>query len=118
MCAHSDPQTRSAGSRTDAVLTWLGGGRPGEPGQRSNAVTGIVLLVATLAWLIATLAVAASTTWLVLAIVPFTLVFGLLVGAVMRAIAGGPSRGRGDLIGRSAVAVAVGIVVGELAALV
>src|SRR6185312_10547282 len=35
-----------------------------------------------------------------------------------RAIAGGPSRGRGDLIGRSAVAVAVGIVVGELAALV
>lgn len=118
MCAQSDPETRSAGSRTDAVLSWLGGGRPGVSGERSPAVSAVVLLVAVLAWLIATLAVAGSTTWPVPAILPLTLVFAVLVGAVTRATASGPIRGRGDLIGRGAVAVALGVVVGELAALV
>ena len=52
------------------------------------------------------------------AVVALTLVFGLLVGAVTRGTAGGPRRGWPGTVGRAAVAVAVGVVVGELAALV
>ena len=51
-------------------------------------------------------------------IVPLALVFGVLVGAVSRAIAGGPTRGWSGVVGRAAVAIAVGTVVGELAAVV
>jgi hypothetical protein len=47
----------------------------------------------------------------VLAAVPFTLVFALLVGAMTRAIATGPTRG---IAGRGAVAVAVGLVLGGI----
>lgn len=43
---------------------------------------------------------------------------GLLVGAVTRGTASGPARGRAGVTGRASVAVAVGFVVGELAALV
>ena len=50
--------------------------------------------------------------------VPLTFVFGLLVGAVSRAIASGPTRGWPGVAGRAAVAIAVGVVVGELAAVV
>jgi branched-subunit amino acid ABC-type transport system permease component len=83
-----------------------------------NVITGVVVLLdAALAWLVATLAVTASTSWPVLAILPFTLLFGLLVGAVIRAVATGPTR-RLSIVGRGVVAIAVGAVVGELAALV
>jgi hypothetical protein len=77
----------------------------------------VVVLDAALAWLVATLAVTGSTSWPVLAILPFTLLFGVLVGVVIRAVATGPTRWL-SLLGRSAVAIALGAVIGELAALV
>ncbi|MCW2558005.1 MAG: conserved hypothetical rane protein [Mycobacterium sp.] len=90
-----------------------------EPHERSiDAITVVVVLLdAALAWLVATLAVAGSTSWPVLAILPFTLLFGVLVGVVIRAVATGPTR-RLSVVGRGVVAIAVGAVVGELAALV
>jgi Domain of unknown function (DUF4407) len=119
MCANRIAEPRSAG----AVLTWLGGGEWRELGERhersTHVVAGaVVLLGAALAWLVATLAVAGSTSWPVAAIVPVTLVFGLLFGAVSRAIASGPRPAWPGVVGRAVVAVAVGVVVGELAALV
>ncbi len=117
MCAHVISE-----NRVEAVLTWLGGGHWRELGERHErstaAVAGVVVLVgAALAWLVATLAVAGSTDWPVWAILPLTLLFGLLVGAVARAVASGPTRGW-SVVGRGAVAVLVGAVVGELAAIV
>jgi Domain of unknown function (DUF4407) len=119
MCANRIAEPRSAG----AVLTWLGGGEWRELGERhersTHVVAGaVVLLGAALAWLVATLAVAGSTSWPVAAIVPVTLVFGLLFGAVSRAIASGPRPAWPGVVGRAVVAVAVGVVVGELAALI
>src|ERR1700737_3016384 len=122
MCAERSFEPHSAGSRAEAVLTWLGGGHWRELGERhersTTAVAGVVVLVgAALAWLVATLAVAGSTDWPVWAILPLTLLVGLLVGAVTRAVASGPARGW-SIVGRGAVAVLVGAVVGELAAIV
>jgi Domain of unknown function (DUF4407) len=77
----------------------------------------VVLISAALAWLVATIAVAQSTTWPVWAILPLTMLFGLLVGAVTWATASGATRGWA-VVGRGAVAVLVGAVVGELAAVV
>lgn len=90
-----------------------------EPRERSvRVISGaVVLLDAALAWLVATLAITGATSWPVLAILPFTLLFGLLVGVVIRAVATGPTRWVG-LVGRAVVAIAIGAVVGELAALV
>ncbi|PJE05811.1 DUF4407 domain-containing protein [Mycobacterium sp.] len=124
MRAHEISEQRSVVTRIEALLTWLGGGHAGELGERhersTHAVAGaVVVLGAVLAWLVAALAVtsavATAPTW---AIVSATLVFGLLIGAVTRSIAGGPARGWSGTAGRAAVAVAVGVVVGELAALV
>ncbi|HZN79924.1 MAG TPA: DUF4407 domain-containing protein, partial [Mycobacterium sp.] len=100
-------------------LTWLGGGEwreLGERDERSAHVTAgvVVLLAAALAWLVSTLAIAAATQVSMAAIVPLTLVFGLVVGAVSRAVASGATRSWSGVIGRAAVAVAVGAVVGEL----
>jgi hypothetical protein len=50
--------------------------------------------------------------------VPLTLLFGLLVGAITRGTFPGPERTRLGVMGRAGVAAAVGVVVGELAALV
>ncbi len=127
MYAHEFPEQRSAVSRTEGLLTWLGGGHWRELGERhersTHAVAGaVVLLGAVLAWLVASLAVSESAhrimsapSWVVVAL---ALVFGLLVGAVTRGTASGPARGWSGVAGRAAVAVAVGVVVGELAALV
>src|SRR6478609_6249170 len=79
------------------LLTWLGGA---------------------LAWLVATLAIIESTEVSLAVAVPLTFVFGLLVAAVSRAVANGPTRGWSGIVGRAAVAIAVGAVVGELAAVV
>jgi hypothetical protein len=76
----------------------------------------LTFVTAALAWLVATLAMAEATDVSMAVIVPLTLLFGLLVGAVSRAIASGPTRGWPSVLGRAAVAVAVGAVVGELAA--
>ncbi|CDO88730.1 hypothetical protein AWC29_10270 [Mycobacterium triplex] len=123
MGAHELIEPRSAVSRVEGVLAWLGGGHWRELGERhersTHAVAGaVVLLGAVLAWLVAALAVDASARWPLIAVVALTLIFGLLVGAVTRGIASGPHRGRPGIAGRIVVAVAVGVVVGELAALV
>jgi len=78
----------------------------------------VVLLGAALAWLVSALAVAEARHMPVAVVVPLALVFGLLVGAVSRAIASGPTPGRSGIVGRAFVAIAVGGVVGELAAVV
>ncbi|MGH3634692.1 DUF4407 domain-containing protein [Mycobacterium sp.] len=122
MCARKVAEPRSAGSWIEAGLTWLGGGHWHELGERheqsTHAIAGaVVLLDAALAWLVAALAVAESVGWPILAVLPLSLVFGLLVGAITRAIASGPTAGRRGILGRGAVAVAVGLVVGEFAAL-
>ncbi|HTY31998.1 DUF4407 domain-containing protein [Mycobacterium sp.] len=130
MCAHkmTEPvaEPRSFLSRIEGPLTWLGGGHWRERGERHERSThadealagAVVLLGALLAWLVAGLAVSEATRWSMLAVVPLTLVFGLLVGAVARGTAGGPDRRWPGIAARAAVAVAVGGVVGELAALV
>jgi hypothetical protein len=108
-----------------AWLTWLGGGDRLELNERhersTHAVAGVVVLVnVALTWLVTTLAVIAAVHLSAPAVVPFTLVFALLVGATTRAIATGPTRGAA---GRGATAMAVvlvmalGGVVGEFAAL-
>jgi hypothetical protein len=123
MRAHEFPEQRSAVPRIEGLLTWLGGGYWRELGERhersTHAVAGaVVLFGAALAWLVASLVVSELASWPMWAIVALTLVFGLLVGAVTRGTASGPARGWPGIAGRAAVAVAVGVVVGELAALV
>jgi hypothetical protein len=123
MCAQEFAEPRSFVSRVEGPLTWLGGGHWRELGERhersTHAVAGaVVVFGAVLAWLVAGLAVNESTRWSTLAVVPLALVFGLLVGAVTRGVASGPDKGWPAMAGRAAVAVAVGVVVGELAALV
>ena len=123
MCAHELTEPRSVASRIEGLLTWLGGGHWRELGERhersNHAVAGaVVVFGAALAWLVASLAVSESAPLPMPAIVALTLVFGLLVGAVTRGTAGGPRRGWPGTVGRAAVGVAVGVVVGELAALV
>ena len=123
MRAHESTESRSAASTVEGLLTWLGGGHWRELGERhersTHAVAGAVVVCgAVLAWLVAGLAVSESARWPIWAIVGVTLVFGLLVGAVTRAVTGGPGRGVAGILGRGAVALAVGVVVGELASLV
>jgi peptidoglycan hydrolase-like protein with peptidoglycan-binding domain len=110
-------------NRIAEALTWLGGGEWRELGERhersTHVIAGIVVLLGTaLALLVATLAITEATNVSIAVVVPLTLVFGLLVGAVSRAIASGPTRRRSGIAGRTAVAVVVGVVVGELAAVV
>ncbi|KKC05769.1 DUF4407 domain-containing protein [Mycobacterium nebraskense] len=125
MCAREVTEKRSALSPA-GLLTWLGGGQWRELGERHErsthaAETGagaVVLFGAALAWLVATLAVSESARWSLLSVVLLTLVFALLVGAVTRATTSRPNRGRFGVAGRAVVAAAVGVVVGELAAVV
>jgi hypothetical protein len=110
-------------NRIAQSLTWLGGGEwreLGERHERSTHVTAgvVVLLGAALTWLVSTLAITEATHAPMALIVPLTFAFGLLIGAIARAIASGPTRGWSGVAGRAAVAVAVGAVVGELAAVV
>ena len=123
MRAHEYAERRSAATRIETPLTWLGGGHSRELGERhersTHAVAGVVVVLgAVLAWVVASLAVSESARWPIWSVVALTLVFGLLVGAVTRGIASGPARGWLGIAGRAVVAVAVGVVVGELAALV
>ncbi|MDT5306069.1 MAG: hypothetical protein QOE48_1739, partial [Mycobacterium sp.] len=122
MCARNVADLRSTGSRTATVLTWLGGGERPELDERhersAHLIAGvIVILNAALTCVVTTLAVATATGRSTLSIVLFTLVFGLLVGAITRAIASGPIRGPGGIAGRSLLAVGVGVIVAEFAAL-
>jgi Domain of unknown function (DUF4407) len=110
-------------NRIAHTLTWLGGGEWRELGERhersTHVIAGVVVLLgAALTWLVSTLAVTEATLAPMALTVPLTFAFGLLIGAIARAIAGGPTRGWSGVAGRAAVAVAVGAVVGELAAVV
>ena len=78
----------------------------------------LTVVTAALAWLVAIIAMTEATHVSMVVIVPLTLVFGLLVGAVSWAVASGPRPGWSSVVGRGAVAVAVGAVLGELAAVV
>src|ERR1700753_3116787 len=123
MCAQEVTEQRSALSGVARLFTWLGGGQWRELGERhersTHAVTGaVVLFGAVLAWLVAGLAVSESARCPVLAVAAPTLVLALLAGAVSRGLAAGTRRGWPNIAGRAAVATAVGVVVGELAALV
>lgn len=116
-------EQRSGLARAAEALIWLGGGHRRELGERhersTHAVAGAVTLSgAALAWLVAALALAGATRWPLPAVVALTLVFGVLVGAIGRGTIPGPDRSRPGVLGRVAVAAAVGVVVGELAALV
>ncbi|MEO3761042.1 DUF4407 domain-containing protein [Mycobacterium sp. B14F4] len=122
MGAHRNLESDRAVSPVAASLIWLGGGERRERGARHERSTlisaGVVVLVAAmLAWLVAAAALAGPTSWPTVAVVAVTSTFGLLVGALSRTIASGVVHGSG-VVGRAAVAVAVGLVVGELAAVV
>jgi hypothetical protein len=75
-------------------------------------------LAAALTWLVSMLAINHTTHAPMALTVPLTFAFGVLIGAITRAIASSPTRGWSGVAGRAAVAVAVGAVVGELAAVV
>jgi len=122
MCAHKVTEPRTRGSQIEALLTWVGGGERRELDEHhersAHAIAGVVVILnAALAWLVTTIDILEAARWPVLAVMPFTLVFGLLVGAITRGIASGPLRGVRGIVGRALVAVAVGVVVGEFAAL-
>lgn len=78
----------------------------------------ITVLYGTLAALVAGLALAAATGWSAPAILSSALTFGALVAVSVRLTARGPIRGWRAVSGRAAIAVAVGVLVGEIAALV
>ena len=110
-------------NRIAQSLTWLGGGEWRELGERhersTHVIAGVVVLLgAALAWLFSALAITEATHAPAAVIVSLTLAFGVLIGAIARAIASGPTRGWPGFVGRAAVGVAVGAVVGELAAVV
>ncbi|HMJ99496.1 MAG TPA: DUF4407 domain-containing protein [Reyranella sp.] len=110
-------------NRIAQSLTWLGGGEWRELGERhersTHMIAGVVVLLgAALTWLVSALAITGATHAPMALTVPMTLAAGLLVGAIARAIASGPTRGWSGVAGRAAVAVVVGVVVGELAAVV
>lgn len=67
--------------------------------------------------LVAGLALAAATGWPTLAVVSSAVAFGVLVGVQSRLIARGPIQGWKAVTGRAAIAVVVGVVVGELTVL-
>lgn len=122
MGVHRTSEVGPSASPIAAGLIWLGGGEQRDRAARHERSTlvsaGVVVLVAMLlAWLVAAAALAQSTSWPLAAVIAMTSVFGLLIGALSRAIATGAVRGSG-MPGRAAVAVAVGLMVGELAAVV
>ncbi len=110
-------------NRIARSLTWLGGGEWRELDERhersTHVIAGVVVLAGVaLAWLVCSLAVTEAAQVSMAVVAPLTLVFGLLVGAVGRAIASGPTRNWRGIAARAVVAVTVAAVVGELAAVV
>lgn len=123
MGSHRTDESIPAGRTTQVALTWLGGGDVREIGERhersAHAIAGlVVLLTALLGAVVAGLALAESTAWHIVIIISLALVAGALVAMVGRAIASGSALSRLDITGRAAVGVAVGVVLGELAAVI
>lgn len=113
-------------SRFGHAMVWLGGGNwrdIDDEAERSTYQTAgfFVLLNAVIAWGVAIFAVMVSSDLALFAVLPLTLVCGLLVGAFGRILAtsvleSGRARLASDAT-RAAVAVLIGIAVGEIAAL-
>src|SRR5262249_12635438 len=104
MRAHEFAEPRSAVSRAEGLLTWLGGGHWRELGERhersTHAVAGAVVLCgAVLAWVVAALAVTESARGPMWGIIASTVVFGLLVAGGRRGTGRGPRRGAGGATG-------------------
>ena len=121
MCAYHVAAPQSSRSSAGVWLTWVGGGERRELRDRhersAHAVAGVVVLATVaLTWLVTSLAVMPATRISVLAVLPFTLVFALLVGAISRTTATGPMLGAAK---RGAVAVSLVLctVAGEFASL-
>jgi len=92
---------------------------PHSTNTESAPVMGVAtVFTAVLVGVVACLAVAKSTTWSLAIVIPIGVLIGALVGMISRAVISGPARGARNLGGRAAIAVAIGIVVGELAAVV
>ena len=120
MCAFHVTAPQASGSSAGAWLTWVGGGERRELHERhersAHAVAGVVVLATVaLAWLVTTLAIMQATRLSVVAIAPFTLVFALLVGAISRTTATGPTRAAKR--GVVAVGLVLCAVAGEFASL-
>lgn len=108
------------------LMVWLGGGSwrdiDDEAERSTYQTTGfVVALNAIIAWAVATFAVVSLSGVSAWAAMPFTLVCGVLVGAfgrIMASAAGGRGlrRAMGDAA-KAMIAVLIGIMVGELAAL-
>ncbi|TSD99187.1 DUF4407 domain-containing protein [Skermania sp. ID1734] len=116
----SGPQT--VRSTIGDTLVWLGGGHADEENTRHEhaayQVGGVVVLLGgLLAWLVATLAIASATSWSVWAILPCTLLVGLVAATVSRAIASGSQIRWYDYVARGVVALFLGAVLGELASI-
>lgn len=108
-------------ARPGDLMVWLGGGDRRditEATERSAyQASGFVVLIAALAaWGVATGAAVTAGGLTVPAAAALTLLVGLFVGALGRVLATAPGR-RGTLVGLGAVAVVVGVLLGELAAL-
>jgi hypothetical protein len=121
MCAYHVTAPQASGSSAGSWLTWVGGGERRELREgherSAHAVTGVVVLATVaLAWLVTTLAVMQATRLSVLAVAPFTLVFALLVGAINRTTATGPTGGAAKR-GAVVVGLALCAVAGEFASL-
>ncbi len=114
MCAHKIPDQRAAGAAP--LLGWLAGGHRTQ--RSAHPIAGVlVVLDALLGGLVAGLALTESARWPAAAVVGSAVIFGLLVGAGVRATAGDPAGRRAGVVTRGAVALAIGAVVGELAGL-
>lgn len=83
-----------------------------------NTIGVVILLTALLAGIVVSLALRASTSLGWPAVVAAGVMAGLLTGAVGRASVAWPVHGWRNVGGRAAVVVAVGVIVGELAATV
>ncbi|MGB8406273.1 MAG: DUF4407 domain-containing protein, partial [Mycobacterium sp.] len=97
------------------TLTWFGGGTVADPEGRSGTpfIGALVLLGGVVAWLIAAGVTVAATGWPVAVAFSAALIFAALVVLALRTTV---SSTRG-MLGRIAVAVAVGLVVGELSSM-
>jgi len=116
MSARHSKDNQADPGRAVAALRWLGGGTVGDLEERSTTplIGALVLLGGVLAWLMSAVATTAATGWPLAVALSATLVFAAVVLIVIRSTV---STSRG-LPARVAVAIAVGLLVGELAAMV
>jgi len=115
MSARHSKDNRPDRGRAVAALTWLGGGTADDPEGRSTTslIGALVLLGGLVAWSAAAGATVAATGWPLAVALSAALVFAVLVLAGTRTTV---ATGRG-LPTRVAVGVAIGLLVGELAAM-